>query len=324
MLKVPEKEIYPPYYQEGMPGYVLRDWKVVDYKCYKLANTELWFRGPEQDIPTNGEYFSVIGAAQTFGCFCKETYVDMLSAQLQLPGVNFGYPGAGPSFFLKQPEILSRVNSGSFCVVQVMSGRSIGNSLIDNPHGIGYGNRRSDGKLVRTESVFEDQLAEAHERLPAFWNRPPFRRLTKFIPIPRVRRLMAESRQQWVRDYEALLGQIRVPTVLVWFSERSPAYVPRYDSRKSLFGPFPQMVNQPMLTQVKRAADYFVDATTDRGLPQPLVDRFTGETAMIDLSDDNPLYTGRFTENTYYPSPEMHEDAAAALATQCIKLLPQR
>ena len=324
MLQVPEKDSYPAYFQRGMPGYVLRDWTVVDYRCYELEGTGLWFRGPEKELPADGRYFTAIGAAQTFGCFCDEAYPEMLSAEIGMPGLNLGYPGAGPSFFAQQPRLLDYVNKGSFCVVQVMSGRSTGNALLDNPHGIGYDNRKSDGKLATTESVFQDLLSQELKKLPSFWSRRPFRKLTKFVPLPAVRKLMQDARSRWVADYHDLLSKIEVPTVLLWFSERSPSYIPRYDSRKTLFGPFPQMVNQKMVDAVRPAATAFASSVSSRGIPQPLINRFTGEPAQIDLSEDNPLYKGKFTANTYYPSPEMQEDVVHALRDVCSELAASR
>src|SRR5690606_30734795 len=93
----------PDYYREGMPGYVIRDWEVVDYACYELEGTGLWFRGPAPGRLEAGRYFTAIGAAQTFGCFCPRPYPALLAERLGVEGLNLGYSGAGPAFFLRRP-----------------------------------------------------------------------------------------------------------------------------------------------------------------------------------------------------------------------------
>ena len=61
-----------------------------------------------------------------------------------------------------------------------------------------------------------------------------------------------------------------------------------------------------MLEQVRPHAAAYVECVTRRGSPQKLYSRFTGE----------PV-TSPFAENSYYPSPEMQEDAAQALHATC-------
>lgn len=320
---------FPEYYREGMPGYVLRDWEVIDYECWQLGETGLWFRGPRPANLARGHYITAIGAAQTFGCFCPRPYPSILSERLGLEVVNLGYAGAGPAFFLKQPDVLRLVNESACCIIQVMSGRSTSNSLLQNPDGLGYGRRRSDGALITAESEFQHLLQREWDRIPLSGSRLQSLFLASTaLPIPAVRKVVTESRRNWVRDYRALLQAITVPKVLFWFSKRAPFYVPRYHSRRALFGEFPQLVNASMIRAISPLADRYAACVSDRGSPQQLVSRFSGESTRIDLSKDwkrgsgrngdyQSLYRGAWEANAYYPSPEMHEDAAAALGDVC-------
>ncbi|MDX1419905.1 MAG: DUF6473 family protein [Rubricoccaceae bacterium] len=316
-----------PRYEPGMPGYVLRDWEVVDYECYELDGTGLWLRGPAPAPLEEGAYVTAIGAAQTFGCFCPRPYPALLAERLGMEVLNLGISGAGPSFFLQQPALLDIINGSALCIVQAMSGRSTSNSLLDNPDGLAYGRRRADGALVTAETALGEVLAREQARIPIPERLKAILLAGSHLPIPAVRRVVQESREQWVRDYHALMQAITVPTVFFWFSERTPFYVPRYHRATAVFGRFPHLVNARMVRRVRPLADRYVACVSRRGLPQPLVSRFTGESVTIDLATDRkpgaraPLYAGVWEANRYYPSPQMHEDAAEALAAPCRDLV---
>ena len=322
---VTEQDNYPDYYEQGMPGYVLRDWEVIDYECFELNETGLWFRGPAPGKLRTGEYFSVIGAAQTFGCFCPRPYPALIEEQLGLKALNLGYSGAGPSFFLQHPKLIDYVNRSAFCIIQVMSGRSVSNSFLENPEGLAYGRKTSDGKIASAETVFKDLLKSEKNRIRKW---VPIRRLEqlviRFFPPSSLQQFVKESREHWLESYHELMSAIRVPIVLFWFSERTPSYKLKYDYHHGVFNDFPHLVNAPMMSRVKRDAGYFVSSVSSRGLPQLLTSRFTGEPVTIDLSDDKPLYQGTFKKNTYYPSPEMQEDAADALTPVCKRILAEQ
>lgn len=317
----------PPDDRKGLPGYVRRDWEVVDYDCFQLAGTGLWFRGPAPARLTPGQYFSAIGAAQTFGCFCSEPYPSLLEQRLGRPALNLGYSGAGPEFFLRQPAVLDQINRGAFCIVQVMSARSTSNSWFTNPEGLAHGWSRGN-EPTTAEAVFDDAIRADLARLPL-----PSRLTVGLIkrlglPLPTVRRLVNESRKRWAQDCLALLDAITVPKIVLWFSERAPDYAPRYHRRSAVLGKFPHLVDRTTLARVVAAADRYVECVSTRGMPQPLVSRFTGEPVAVDLEADKKpladgsgqsasLYKGVWWTNGYYPSPEMHQDAAAALEPAC-------
>jgi hypothetical protein len=315
-----------------MPGYVLRDWEIIDYSCYQLAGTSLWLRGPQPTSLEPGRYFTAIGAAQTFGCFCARPYPTLLAERLGMEALNLGYSGAGPAFFLRHPELIEYVNRSAFCVVQVMSGRSTSNSLLHNPDGLAYGKRTSDGAVSTAEAVFDDLLDRAMALLPIRSERLKKKLLRRSrLPLPSVRRVVLESRQNWMQEYRALMQAITVPTILLWFSKRTPFYIPQYHHRAALFRAFPQLVNASMVHRTKKLATHYVECVTQQGSPQPLVSRFTGKPTTVDLARDikpvaadashgASLYKGRWKTNSYYPSPEMHADAADALEATCRSL----
>lgn len=305
---------------EHLSGYQARDHEIVAYHMYQLDGTGLQFRGPAPAFLAPGEYFTCIGAAQTFGCFCDRPFPHLLAERLGIPALNLGYGGAGPEFFARHDSLIRYANNGRFVVVQVMSGRSQSNSLFDSG-GLEYVVRRSDGARMAAAAAYERLLNGP----PGLGLRrvPLMGRLARVVTVPRVRRIVAETRLAWIDSYRRLLDPIRVPKVLFWFSKRQPEYVEDYRSVPTLFGEFPQLVNSEMVGAVRDMCDGYVECVTHRGSPQPLRSRFTGEPVSVDPAADRADFRtqGLWTHNRYYPSPEMHHDAAEALTPPCGHLL---
>lgn len=306
---------------EHLPGYPERDIEIVDYKMYTLANTDLWFRGPQLERLKPGEYIACIGAAQTFGCLCKSPFPALLQQELNFPVLNLGYGGAGPYFFLKHRELLNYINQAKFVIVQVMSGRSESNSMFDSG-GLEYLIRRSDGKRLGADVAYKEVLEGSY-----FWNVLPIkqkyvRRIAKVFGSLKARLLVSETRRNWINNYRCLLNQIHSPKILLWFSQRTPNYREMYRNLSSLFNKYPQLVNSKMVEGIVELSDEYVECVTKRGIPQPLLSRFTGEPAILDPSIDRKDLGGKvWTHNSYYPSPEMHIDAAKLLLPFCRKYL---
>jgi hypothetical protein len=282
------------------------DWKVVDYQCYCLderVHDPSWYRplrvrGPRPERIEPGGYFICLGAAQTFGRFCARPFPNLLEERLGLPCLNISHGGAGPLFFcLENEALLGYLNSARFVIVQVMSARSESNSLFES-RGVGHYRRRSDGQDFGCDQAFADLLRSR--------------------PRSFVESIVEETRQSWLSSYQTLLSAIHVPKILLWYSTRRPEYRQSWNSVTGLFGAFPQLVNAAMVARLREMGDGYVECTSKRGLPQPLIDRFTGKRTTV----TDPWTSAPWKENWYYPSPEMHEDAADALEPIC-RLLAQ-
>lgn len=284
------------------------DWPVVDYETYCLdpqvidrsTKRPLHIRGPRLPHFDPGSYFVCLGAAQTFGRFCQHPFPSILQDRLDLPVLNISHGGAGPLFFCGDNErLLAYLNGARFVVVQIMSGRSESSSLFES-EGVGHFRRRSDGTYLGCDEAFAELLNERPRAL--------------------LDQVLAETRANWCASYAALLSGIKVPKILFWFAKRKPHYTQGWNSLAELFGDYPQLVTAEMVKRVRRHCDGYVECRSSRGTPQQLVDRFTGEP--VTVSDE---WTATpWTENWYYPSPEMHEDAALALAPICRKFSRQQ
>jgi hypothetical protein len=277
------------------------DRRVVDYQPYCLDQSvidpsrkvPLRIRGPKPTKLKKHGYFVCIGAAQTFGRFCAQPFPSLLAARLNLPVLNISHGGAGPSFFdTSNPRLLAYLNDARFVVLQVMSGRSESNSHFESD-GVGFYRRRSDGQFVGCDQAFSDLLRTESKST--------------------VMRVVEETRQSWIESYRRLTAPIEAPTILFWFATRHPDYTPSLKNASALFGGFPQLVDGRMIAAVRTQCDDYAECVSSRGLPQILTDRFTGErTTITDEWTSKP-----WTENSYYPSPEMHVDAADALDPVC-------
>lgn len=306
---------------EHLPKYQERDQEIVDYQMYSLKETGLWFRGPEIESLETGKYFVCIGAAQTFGCFCEQPFPTLLQKELNLPGLNLGYGGAGPYFFLKHPELLDYINQAKFVIVQVMSGRSESNSLFDSG-GLEFLTRRYDGMKLGADAAYNEVL-----KGNAIWRKVPVgqkyaRRIGKIFGTIAAKGLVAETRKNWVTNYRSLLSQIAVPKILFWFSKRGLDYQEKYHNSSTLFNEFPQLVNKKMMAEIGDVSNEYVECVSSKGSPQLLINRFTGEVTTVDPTHDRQDLGGKiWTHNAYYPSPEMHLDAAKVLTPICSKYL---
>jgi hypothetical protein len=310
---------------EHLSGYQKRDREVVDYQMYKLDEVGLCFRGPQLENLHEGEFFTCLGAAQTFGCFAEKPFCTLLQDQLGLPALNLGYGGAGPSFFLKHARIIDIVNRSRFAIIQVMSGRSQSNALLD-AGGLEYVTMRADGRRMSAENAYREILQRVDRpRNSKSLTAKIKRRIRRHYGAMRMKAIVKETRANWVDSYSQLVRAIRVPTVLFWFSRRAWDYPIDYSSVDGVFGDFPQLIDRPTMSKITPFASHYVQCVSNRGDPQPLISRFTGLPTTVRLSDDRPDFGDvAWTHNKYYPTPEMHIDAAASLAAVCAQYMATR
>lgn len=301
-------------------GYQNRDAAVVDYQLWQAWPNGDWLRGPAPASLAPGSYFAAVGAAQTFGCFVGNPWPDLLSQQLGLPALNLGIAGAGPAWFRREP-VRALLANARFVVFQVLSGRSA-----DNSRFAGGGRervRRTDGRELGADAAWREEL----QRDLVGVTNPVWRGLKNrgaaWFGRREVRQLVDETRADWQRQFAALLRETAAPKLLLWWSRRRPDHRARYHSLASLFGEFPQLVDRSMVEQLRPLANDYVECVTSRGSPQTLLDRHTGQRTSVQpaaagTGEDPAL---RWHHNAYYPSPAMHEDAAAALLAPARALL---
>ena len=272
--------------QTGVVGpYQGPDRQVIDYQHYKLGRSA--FRGPPPPDPRQPNKVSFLGAAQTFGRFVRVPFPNILGSLYGIDILNLGHAGAGPSFYLDQPRLLRLASNSRAAVIQVMSGRSVSNSLFSSS-GRNILTRRSDGEKMLAAQAYTWIMETRTEK--------------------ETLAIVKEAQDRWVHEMSTLADSISAPKILFWFSVRSQDFTPKVGTFASLLGNFPQLVTRDMIEQVMTKFETFVECTTERGLPQTLTHRVTGRLVRVS-------YMGRrvSSKNSYYPSPQMHLDAAHAL-----------
>jgi len=289
----------PIHYQE-------RDAAFIDYHPWRILESPKYFiRGPQLDPEDlgRGNYFSLVGAAETVGVHAQEPYGAILAKRLNIPCLNLGKGGAGVAFFSRPEmgEIVARVNRGRFLILTFMSGRQTGNSLI----------RPIDGTcqcLYQGEEMAVERawalITDAH------WHDREL-----------LTRLVREVREGYAGEYAGFLALVRVPVILFYFSQRQPRYDINWQKkhRSSLWSQFPQFVNDDVVGEVLAAAAgrvSYAECVSHRGIPYVLRDA-SGRVIPIWYGEEH----GFRSRQSYYPSPEMHQDAAAALEPLCRGIL---
>lgn len=280
------------------------DLELVDYQYFSLEDTGLYFRGPQPEKLEKNQYFVCLGGAQTAGRFCPKPYPKILEYKLKFPALNLGVGGAGPYFFLKNEQLFSYINEARFVVVQIMSGRSESNSFFDSG-GLEYLTRRADGVKIGSDAGYKELIEQKD--------------------IKYVKNIVRETRLNWLKNFQALLKKIQVPKILFWFSNRSPYLPENYKNVHALFGRYPQLVNSEMVKKIREDSDEYIKCISTRGNHHLHISRFTNEPTLIKTwegrQDLIELYGAGSMFDTYYPSPEMHIDAALSLENVCKKYL---
>lgn len=280
--------------------YQNRDWDVVDYEGFEIKGLPYVLRGPKPKSTKDGNYGMILGAGQSFGVLVRRPYAHMITEDFDLPMLNLSVGGSAPQLYLNNQAALEPYRNAKFVIVQVLSARSSKTSYFET----------RDGK---------NMLRPAGSSLPYVPGDTAYTAMFENEPEPLVRAVIGELRANWMREMTELLSLIKAPKILLWFSKRSPDIEDTFDDYRKSSGVFPQFVNRDMVDAVRRHADFYVEGQTKRGVPNQLVNRFTGEPAQVMLGDKKLAKS----EDYYYPSPEMHEDVYALLKPVISKITGQ-
>jgi len=310
--------------QRYFPEYQQRDIDLVDYAEFSLPDCPVRFRGPALDprAVAQGSYFTCLGAAQTYGCFVERPFPQILAKRIGLDALNLAVGGAGPGFYLQYPALIEAMNRGRFVVLQCMAARHESNSRFVADGYVEFVTDRVHGDSVDSGTAWRRIIDEEVDDAP---------------------RYVAESRASWIETMRRLVDAITVPVVFFWFSRREPDYQidwPAIREQKrqrelgkftghfidGLSGDFPHYVDGPTARAGAAMCDAEVSCLSQRGMGAPLINRLTGKPIdPADYAGAGPEYQAlRAGKNLYYPSSEMHEDAAGALLPVVRALLKLR
>jgi len=258
----------------------------IEYEAYRFGRSRQRFRGPKPDL--SGAYISFIGGSETYGKFVDQPFPSLVENALDYTCANWGTPGAGPSFFLKDPVVLEACSNSKICVVSVMGAVAMSNRLYSV-----FKRRNSRVRVTSAglQAMFPDlKLSEyrfAHNMLRHMYRDNPNN--FKVLEI--------ELREAWIARMRELLDEIETCRVLFWMSERTPDEA--FDPKNSdAFVTHPAFVDRAMLEAVAPMADLVIEYVPQQVKPG-------SGTGLID-HDGLPSIP--------VPSDLMHAQAASLLA----------
>lgn len=85
-------------------GYGIAVKDVGEVDLYRFGRSNQVFRGPKPSLKK--PYVAFIGGSEPFGKFVSVPFPKQVQRNISQTCVNWGTPGAGPGFFLKDPIIL--------------------------------------------------------------------------------------------------------------------------------------------------------------------------------------------------------------------------
>lgn len=302
-----------------LPEYQQRDIDIVDYREFTLPGCPARFRGPGVDpfAADPRSFFTCIGAAQTYGCFVEKPFPELLAESTGLSALNLAVGGAGPGFYLHYPTLIDAMNRGRFVVLQCMAARHESNSRFEADGYVEFVKDRVRGDSVDSGKAWQRIVDEEIDKAPEY---------------------VAETRTSWLKTMRQLVDAITVPVVFFWFSRREPDYEIDWDAVREqkmrrergeftghfiegLSGDFPHYVDGPTARAAAAMCDADAACLSRRGMGAPLINRRTGKPIdPADYDGAGPEYQAlREGRNLYYPSAEMHADAAEALIPVILK-----
>lgn len=108
-------------------GYGIALQEAGEIDLYRFGRSQQVFRGPKPSL--RNPYITFIGGSETFGKFVTTPFPKLVQKSAGKICVNWGTPGAGPGFFLKDPVLLEACSNAEVCVIQVMDAVPMANRM---------------------------------------------------------------------------------------------------------------------------------------------------------------------------------------------------
>lgn len=286
--------------------YSAEDAKVVDYCGWQFPNAPYFVRGPKPAARWE-DSIVCIGSAATFGRLVESPYSRQIERRLGVPVYNLGIGGARPATYLACAPLVDALARCKLAIVEVMSARSYGSSIflpnnahsgVGIPHGLDMGNEPPMFK----DAYFIDKI---------------YNTALKQFDANRLAKVTMEIRSAYVADMRNLGRLVAGKGVLLYLSQRPLDYRQEYASYIGWSAGFPHFIDRGTIDMFSDLFLDTVECVSTVGLPNTLVDRETKAPVAIFPGAKEPA------ANAYYPSPEMHTEAAEMLVPVIERILSQ-
>jgi hypothetical protein len=292
--------------------YQAKDANLVDYQIYFRHDCNIGFRGPRVPEHLHRRYGAALGSAAVFGRFVQQPFPAQLTA-VGHPTLNLGVSGARPQVFGVIGGLSTILQNAEFVIIEFMSGRGYALPFFQ-PATLAS----NLGRYIPPVSI-----SPPPEPPTVFINQAWSQALRDY-DRRQVESFVAASRDQYINGMKQLIDYVGGNLILLWFSQREPEYTVTLDNIDGVSGGFPHFIGREVVSeivayaqQVKQGAHRYVRVVSTAGLPMTLFNRFTGKPESV-------LSAGpQGSINNYYPSQQMHDEAAVKLLSALESLRPR-
>lgn len=281
------------------------DADIINYGYAPLDGCSFEVRGPLGGDKA-GRKIVCLGSAATFGRYVAEPYPKLLAERMNANVINLGFGGARFETYLREPATIALCKSSDLVILELMSARSYACDLFQPKDHL-------TGKGVLGEKYVK-VLEASRPNSPLLGNRVFVERIHVWASqnlgwdeLSSIRKQLLNSYRQ---DALRLIREIQRPVIVLWFSQRTMDAISKpaaIDCVNAWDCGFPHFVDRETAEAIRDSAEALVEVVSKRGIPSQLRSKKTGELVPISGGAEPHL-------NHYYPSPEMHVDAASAIA----------
>lgn len=234
-------------------GYGIAVENVGEIDLYRFGRSNQIYRGPKPSLKR--PYISFIGGSEPFGKFVSVPFPKLVQRNIKQTCVNWGTPGAGPGFFLKDPILLEACSNSSICVIQVMDAAPLSNRMYSV---FPRRNMRLRGVSEALKSLYPDINFDNFKYVNAML------RKLKETDTAAYEVVVAEQRAAWLARMLELLEDIETQKVLLWLMPKNTNESLVNDD---MIGVVSKRVDRLIKVSVpeKRRADLFGSASKDSG-----------------------------------------------------------
>ncbi|MEE9453793.1 MAG: DUF6473 family protein [Paracoccaceae bacterium] len=188
-------------------GYGIAIEEAGEVDLYRFGRSRQIFRGPKPNL--KNPYIAFIGGSEPFGKFVTTPFPKLVQRKVKKTCVNWGTPGAGPGFFLKDPMILGACSDAEICVVQAMDAVPLSNRMYS------VFPRRN----FRLRAV-SDMLKALYPKIDFenFKYVPAMIRKIQSVDATAYKIVLAEQRSAWMARMLELLEDIETNKALLWLA----------------------------------------------------------------------------------------------------------
>jgi hypothetical protein len=256
--------------------YSADDRPMMDYGAHKVPGLSYSVRDSRESK------IVCLGSAATFGRFIRRPFPEQIGA------ANYAFGGARPDTFSSEPLLLAKLGKSEVTIIEATSARGYANDVFE-PVG------RLNNRMKLTEAGAKHREFETLPEMffvDRIWER--LFALNQHLAME----IVARNQQTWLQDMQMLIKNCKKPIVLYFAQQDPPSEVQTKEQYR-----FPHLVTDRMLEALDAEV---VRVVSSQGIP-------------FSLRDDNgnlvPLMKGWQdpTQNSYYPSQEMHDLVAEEL-----------